>query len=390
LKIAWISYFPIEWLPDLPAALRNLPMQHAASWQRVLLDEIKGAPNLKLHIIAVRRQFPQHCAFEREGVTFHCLKLPRGMRSLSVFWWETLLIRRCLKEIKPDLVHAWGTERAAALVASRLAFPYLVTMQGLLQWHSQQVAMNRYQRFEAWLERPALRRASVVTTESSFAIRWLSEHYPHLELHQIEHASQWLFHRLQRQPQTQPPQLLCVAPLTLIKGVDLLFQALDRLKGELDFRLTIVGAAEPAMLAKLKAITAAALWDRVTLRSGLGPEQIAHELARATLMVLPTRADTSPNSVKEAVVSGLPVVASAVVGIVDYVIPGKNGFTFPPNSVPGLVEAIRAALAHPLFVQGKVDAQTLGRMREYLSPKVMGEKFLAVYRRVFERSHPPR
>ena len=44
LKVAWISYFPIEWLPDLPEPLRGLPRMHPASWQRVLLQELIGNP----------------------------------------------------------------------------------------------------------------------------------------------------------------------------------------------------------------------------------------------------------------------------------------------------------------------------------------------------------
>src|SRR6516164_3281423 len=140
LKVAWISYFPVEWLPDAPESVRKLPHHHPATWQRVLLEEFKRKENEEqgrsgetlqpeLHILCVRRHFERNLSFELNGATFYCLKLPPGMRTLTLFWWETLLIRRYLRRIKPDLVQAWGTERGAALVASRLRYPYLVTMQ---------------------------------------------------------------------------------------------------------------------------------------------------------------------------------------------------------------------------------------------------------------------
>src|SRR6266446_1592273 len=97
------------------------------------------------------------------------------------------------------------------------------------------------------------------------------------------------------------------------------------------------------------------------------------------MMLLPTRADTSPNAIKEAVVAGVPVVASSVGGIPDYVIPGKNGFLFPPGELSGFIGAIKAACTHPLFNKGEVDMETLAQTRAYLSPERMAQNFLKAY-----------
>jgi glycosyltransferase involved in cell wall biosynthesis len=308
------------------------------------------------------------------------------MRTATLFWWETLLIRRCLARIKPDLVHAWGSERGAALVASRLEYPYLVTMQGLLEWYAERVRLSRYQQLEAKLERPSLRRASVVTTESDFAVKWLRVHYPHLEVRQAEHAANWVFHQVKRIPETEPLHFLFVGGLSFIKGADLLLLGLDKLRAEIDFRLIMVGPAPADFLQHMKAATSALLWERITLRHNLTAQEIADELARATMLLLPTRADTSPNAVKEAVVAGVPVVASAIGGIVDYVCPGRNGFTFPADNLDKFVRAVQMAVAHPLFRQGQVEPAVLAEKREYLSPRVMRERFLEAYARVLERA----
>ncbi len=382
LKVAWISFFPVEWLPDIPEELRRLPRLHPATWQRVLLHELLQVSGLKIHIFCVKKHFRRSFAFDWKGATIHCLKVPGGLRSLSFFWWETILIRRQLRELQPDLVHAWGTERGAALVASRLGFPYLVTLQGLLEWYLQHVDLGRVVRFEARLERIALRRASVVTTESKFAVQWLREHYPNLEVRQVEHAPNWLFHRLERRPERQPLRFLCVAPISEIKGGDLLIRALDQLRGELDFRLILVGGVDPGFLALFKTRVSAEIWSRITFRQNLSQAEIAEELARATMVLFPTRVDTSPNSVKEATVAGVPVVASAIGGIPDYVRSGLNGVTFKAGDLEEFIKAIREAAAHPLFRQGKVDPATLAEVRPQLSPALMAERFLAVYRRV--------
>ena len=384
MRVAWISFFPIEWMPGVPKAFASLPRQHPATWQLVLLEEFKKVPNLKVEVVVVRKQFERSVSFDLDGVSFHCLKVPAGMRTLSLFWWETLLIRRCLKRLQPDLVHAWGAERGAALVASRLPYPYLVTMQGLLGWYLEHLDLGPLAKLEARLENLSLRRATQVTVESTFGVQWLKRHHPHLEVYQAEHAPGRAFSEVHREPQLRPLRFLFVGIGSFRKGTDLLLLALDRLIAELDFQATLVGAMEGEFLQEMQSKTSAALWKRITLHSHLEPAQIAQEMQQATMVVFPTRVDNSPNSVKEAVVAGVPVVASAIGGILDYVIPGKNGLTFRAGDLDGFVEAIRAAVSHPLLGQGKVDQQTLMQMRDYLSAKVMGEGFLAAYQRVLE------
>jgi glycosyltransferase involved in cell wall biosynthesis len=363
----------------MPERLRKLPSAHPASWQRVLLNELRHNPAVKIHVVILRKQFERSESFTHDEVSFHLLKAPALLRAPSLFWVDTLLIGRALRRIQPDLVHAWGTERAAALVASRLSYPYLVTIQGLMTWLASQIKMSRYHRLATWLEKLSLPRAPLVTTESAFAVQFLKERWPHLRLMQVEHAPNWVFHQVQRRPQTQPVRFVFVGTFRHSKGADLLFKALDQIKDELSFEMVIVGNCESGLMGTLRGNASRELWSRVRFRLDLPTEQVAEELAVATVMLYPTRADTSPNAVKEAVVAGVPVVASAVGGIVDYVFPGANGFTFPSEDVPAFVQAIRDACRHPLFGKGLVEPEALQKTREYLSPKRMGERFLDAY-----------
>jgi glycosyltransferase involved in cell wall biosynthesis len=97
------------------------------------------------------------------------------------------------------------------------------------------------------------------------------------------------------------------------------------------------------------------------------------------MLLLPTRADVSPNAVKEAVAAGLPVLASDIGGVPDYVSPGKNGLLFPPGDADGFLAALEAAAEHPLFSRGAVDPLSLAQSRDYLSPVRMARNFLAAY-----------
>ena len=351
---------------------------HPATWQRVLWEEFTAWPNLELHMVALRGAFPRSHTFSRGNTTFHCIRTPPGSRSSTLYWLDTLLVRRELKKIQPDLVQAWGSEYGSAALAGRLPYPALVTMQGILTWYGSVFPLNRHMKLSRWLEDRSLRRADVVTCESSFGKEYLAERYPHLKLLQVEHAPHPRFSALQRAPQLAPLRFLCVGSFLYWKGADLVMKSLDRLKDR-EFELVWVGAKSQEFENQLHRETSPEIWTRIQFKHDLAPAEVAAELAKATLLLHASRADNSPNSVKEAVVAGVPVVATRTGGIPDYVLPGKNGFLFESGNVEDCTAQIREALNHSTFSRGIVAPETLREMRSYLSAKTMADKFFAAY-----------
>ncbi|MCS7091677.1 MAG: glycosyltransferase family 4 protein [Limisphaera sp.] len=384
MKVAWISYFPVEWMPEAPPEIQRMPKHHPASWQRVLLRRwMEDNPDLELHILALRKQFPRSCQFRIGPATFHCIRTIGGFRAPTLFWYDTWLIARTLRQVRPSLVHAWGTENGAALIAARLRYPYLVTVQGLMSWYREAVPdLPMYHHMAAWLERRSLSRAPLVTTESRFAVEFVRSRFHAPRILQIEHAPDPCFSEIARQPAQGQFRFLANGRFDLRKGADLLLRALHRIAAEIPWQLIHIGPPRSPLADQLRAELGPTLWSRIVFRQQLTPVEVAEELAHATLMLCPTRADVSPNSVKEAVVAGVPVVASRTGGIPDYVVPGKNGLLFEPGDLEGFVAALREACRHPLFKLGKVDTETLHRMREYLSPQVMAHRFHEAYQQL--------
>jgi glycosyltransferase involved in cell wall biosynthesis len=155
---------------------------------------------------------------------------------------------------------------------------------------------------------------------------------------------------------------------------------------ELDFRVAMIGNPSDAFLAPLRQSLSPDLWRRVDFKDHLSPADIAAQLSAATMLLFPTRVDNSPNAVKEAVVAGVPVVASDVGGIPDYVQPGKNGILFKTGDLGEFTNAIRQACRHLLFRAGRVAPESLEGSRAYLSPARMGERFLETYRSIAARA----
>jgi len=379
LTVAWISDFPIEWLPEVPAPLRHLPRRHPATWAMVLLSEFQNNPELRVHVILLRGRIEQDFVFEQNGVTFHVLKANPKARLATFFWLDTFKIRAACRSIKPDVVHAWGSEKGASLIAARLRYPYVMTIQGLFAWYKERMKLPAYDRFVEVVERMSLRCAPVVTTESNFAVKFLRDRYPQLTIHQAEHAPNQAFHQLTRRPQTKPLRFIAVGGIGHRKGTDLILSALERLGADVDFTMTFITNPNAHYVAMLQQQVSPTTWQRIEFKYHLLPPEVAKELETATLLLMPTRADTSPNAVKEAVVAGLPVVAAAVGGIPDYVIPDQNGLLFPVGDLEAFVRALKQACNHPLFSRGQVNQDTWAKERDYLSPALMAKKFFAAY-----------
>ena len=167
----------------------------------MLLNEFEKDSALKLHVVVLRKQFERNLTFERNGVTYHLIKPPGGLRAPSLFWVDTVLIRRALRAIRPDLVHAWGTEQGAALVANRLGYPRVATVQGLISWYAKVSPPSWHDRVAAALENYTLPRCPLVTTEARFSVQYLRHKFPGLHVEQVEHAPDPAFHQVMRQPQ---------------------------------------------------------------------------------------------------------------------------------------------------------------------------------------------
>lgn len=69
-------------------------------------------------------------------------------------------------------------------------------------------------------------------------------------------------------------------------------------------------------------------------------EDVPARIAAADIAVLPSLSEAFPNAVLEAMASGLPVVASAVGGILEVVEDARTGLLVPPGDSPALADAL--------------------------------------------------
>jgi glycosyltransferase involved in cell wall biosynthesis len=139
-------------------------------------------------------------------------------------------------------------------------------------------------------------------------------------------------------PRTRRRKVIVVANLRPEKGHDVLIDAaVDVLRRFPDASFEIVGGGRQLQ----PLIDRAAAKGVLHAFTFLGHrDDVAERLGAADLFVLPSRSEAFPNAVLEAMAAGLPVVTSAVGGMLELVDDGRTGLLAPPDNPSALADRI--------------------------------------------------
>ncbi len=178
-------------------------------------------------------------------------------------------------------------------------------------------------------ERSVLASASAVITTSDWTRGWLLDRYG-LDPAVVHTARPGVDAAEVTLPSAGGGRLLCVAAVTPIKGHDVLLGALAEL-GELPWQLTCVGSldVDPGFAAEVRGRWGSALENRVRWVGPLSGPELAAAYTAADLLLVPSRVETYGMVATEALARGVPVIASAVGGLLEAV--GAHADTTIPN-----------------------------------------------------------
>jgi glycosyltransferase involved in cell wall biosynthesis len=341
-----------------------------------LPESFRGLSGLEMDWVTLDSDVREPVIFEAMGTRFHVLPTEQTGRASSLYRKDLARLRESLGRLAPDLVHAWGTEDVYGLAAVRSGRPHLLSLQGIMSYYALKSRMNPRDYFQALLELYCLRRAAWVSVESEWGRRIVNRRRGNRPMAVIEYGVQAPFFKTEWRPSPHQPRAVFIGTVDARKGADILVDAFSEVK-PIDARLSVAGGGHQGWIETLRRKAG----SRV---SWLGPQtrdQVRSLLAEAWCLVLPTKADTSPNVVKEARVIGLPVITTPEGGQEAHVRNGEDGWLVPA----GDVNALRAALENLL---GNFSAvQTMGlagrqRYREIFRPGRTAGSFHELYGRI--------
>lgn len=109
------------------------------------------------------------------------------------------------------------------------------------------------------------------------------------------------------------------------------------------------------------------------------PGKVARYYQAADVYLHPSRAETFPNTILEALACGIPVVASAVGGIPEQIVEGKTGFLIPSGDAHSMAKRTIQLLEDDAYRQlmGRQAAEDAARR---FGLEMMVKEYLQVYR----------
>jgi len=148
--------------------------------------------------------------------------------------------------------------------------------------------------------------------------------------------------------------ILAIGRLDRQKGFDVLVETAPHLlSGNEDLQIVIVGEG-PERETLERAIARLGLAERV-LMPGYR-EDIGRYLARAEVLVMPSRWEGFGITAVEAMAAGVPVIASDVDSLPEIVEHQRTGLLVPPEDIAALANAVRSLLADPATRSAMSDA----------------------------------
>ena len=289
--------------------------------------------------------------------------------------------RAILDEYDPDLVHIFGTEFPHALamaracgrpgriligiqgICSEIAGRYRadlpeavwkrVTPRDLLRRDSLIQQQEKY-RMRGVREKSALLIAGHVTGRTAFDREFTRKLLPHAVYHHMNETMRAPFYEGQWTYENAVPHTVFVAQGDYpLKGLHFLLRALPYLRRRFpDLHVTVAGnniirdklriGAYGEYLQYL--IRKNNLADSVTFTGSLTAQGMREQYLRSHVFACPSVLENSPNALGEAMLTGVPCIASRAGGIPSMLDDGREGILFPAGDVRALAEGLQSLL----------------------------------------------
>lgn len=286
---------------------------------------------------------------------------------------DIALCKEVIAEFKPDVIQIFGTESCFGLLARETDIPVVIHLQGLIgpymnawvppgyrmldfavQGNSNPIRMALGFRALAFNRHAAAREREIMHSCKAFMGRtdW-DRAFVSLYAPQARYFTCWETLRpcFYEPADWTPPEIpVFVSTISgpLYKGHDMVLKTARILKnsGLSNFEWRIFGIQHLRFAEQKTGIRAADV--NVRSMGVVTAEELREELLHASVYIHPSYIDNSPNSVCEAQILGVPVVATNVGGVSSLFAPDRNRCLVPANDPLMMAARIREALATPL------------------------------------------
>lgn len=320
-------------------------------------------------------------------------------------------LKEIIADFKPDLIHVFGSELYPSLV-TRVSghIPTILHLQGLLslsiyillppevskwsfvlsgkglrgKFHNYQYLA--YWKRSAYREKAILKAVPYAFGRTDWDRRGLDMLNPNAEYYHCGEMLRSVFYEKRERVIPLRPIISTTIGSPLYKGFDVILKVANILKNELkvDFEWNVYGNVSPEFMERLTKLKHENL--NVNLMGLASAETIHEGLLNSSLYFHSSYIENSPNSVGEAQLVGIPVVAGRVGGTDSMVEHGKTGFLYP------ITDPYTAAYYVKYLIENRDANITIGKAArevalERHNPDFIMDEMLKTYEEILKNKH---
>ncbi|HUT16099.1 MAG TPA: glycosyltransferase family 4 protein [Anaerolineae bacterium] len=316
-----------------------------------LLRGLARFDDLELHVVTCQPGVEDKLSRTKSGWPLHTLKR-RRLGRLTFHLRDVAGLQRVLKELSPDVVHAQGVGIYAAAAANSL-YPYVVTVHGIIFREADfatRLGARARSVMDSIYERYRLARVENLIAISPYVEEELEGRGDFKRVYRIENPVDDRFFSVTH-AEGERATILYAGRVIRRKGLLELLRALTKVREAVpQVRLRVAGESESdlAYLDTCQQFLADHELERVvTFLGSLTVEQMVKEYARCTVFALPSKQETAPVVVAEAMAAGRPVVATRACGMPYMVAHEESGLLAEYGDTVGWGRALTGLLSDP-------------------------------------------
>lgn len=333
--------------------------------------------------------------FESDGVWHYPMYIPAesGIDKIIRYWTgkgqdaleerKLLLMMSVIEQHKPDIVQVFGTESNGAPIVGNTDVPVVLYLQGLVnpiynayypidmtdsvvksickdknEWLLHNGIVYRHQELKrlADREREIFTRVRYVIGRTHFDYQVSRLYAPQSRYFKLNEAMRSSFYCTEKweKKQNATYKILSTMSSVTYKGIDVVLKTAKILcDRNVKFEWRIAGVSNPSKIMNLfERFTGIMAIDvNVKCLGIVSEDDLKVSLLDSDVYVHPSYIDNSPNSVGEAQLLGVPVIACNVGGVSDFIKDGETGKLVPANDPYDLAYLLIQDMQEPYLFQ---------------------------------------
>jgi glycosyltransferase involved in cell wall biosynthesis len=300
-------------------------------------------------------------------------------------------LRRVIRRIRPDIVHAHGE---APFIRAALSYEghHVITLHGLFadqtRAHGLAIPLSlraAYLLMRRWEREYLPRIKCAIAINAQLGVSVLRAN-PHARVFRVNNPVASAFFDAAADDPT-PSRILFLGQISRRKGLHILLEAFAAIADVIQAtELRVIGGSlqDSGYYEELQSQYRHLVDDgRLVFAGPKVHRDIPSELARAAIVCLPSLYEASPLAVLEAMAAGRPVVASRV-GDVDELLSGGVGVVVEPGDPRALASAL-IALLRDASGGREMGRRARASARQRASPNVVAQETQSVYEAILGR-----